>query len=149
MLLSLQEVGDRVEGAGLGTAYVRLDGLEALYGGEDPLVTALMNAVPLGPEAPRRRGGRQISHLGRRPHQPCPGNNLGPAGRSRFPRALPGGPAPGTRLGRDGDAPFWPAHPGRRGGHEAGDTQPTALDVRAAKAWELSMGWDDRLSLFP
>ena len=30
MLLSLQGVSDRVEGAELGTAYVRLDGLEAL-----------------------------------------------------------------------------------------------------------------------
>ena len=48
VLLSLQGVSDRVEGAGPGTAYVRLDGLEALYGGEDPLVTALLNAVPLG-----------------------------------------------------------------------------------------------------
>ena len=48
VLLSLQGVSDRVEGAGLGTAYVRLDGLEAMYGGEDPLVAALLNAVPLG-----------------------------------------------------------------------------------------------------
>ena len=46
VLLSLQGVSDRVEGAGLGTAYVRLDGLEALYGGEDPLVAALLDAVP-------------------------------------------------------------------------------------------------------
>ena len=45
MLLSLQGVSDRVEGAGLGTAYVRLDGLESLYGGEARLVTTLLNAV--------------------------------------------------------------------------------------------------------
>ena len=46
MLLSLQEVSDRVEDAGLGTAYVGLDGLEAMYGGEARLVTTLLNAVP-------------------------------------------------------------------------------------------------------
>ena len=50
MLLSLQGVSDRVEGAMLrqaqqGIAYVGLDGLEALYGGEARLVTALLNAV--------------------------------------------------------------------------------------------------------
>ena len=45
MLLSLQGVSDRVEGAELGTAYVLLDGLEALYGGEARLVTTLLNAV--------------------------------------------------------------------------------------------------------
>ena len=46
MLTSLQGVSDRVEGGELGTAYVRLDGLEALYGGEARLVNALLNAVP-------------------------------------------------------------------------------------------------------
>ena len=46
MLLSLQRVSDRVEGADLGAAYVRLDGLETLYGGEARLVTTLLNAAP-------------------------------------------------------------------------------------------------------
>ena len=46
MLLSLQGVSDRVEAAELGTAYVGLDGLEALFGGEAQLVTTLLNAVP-------------------------------------------------------------------------------------------------------
>ena len=46
MLASLQGVSDRVEGAELGVAYVRLDGLEAMHGGEARLVTALLNAVP-------------------------------------------------------------------------------------------------------
>jgi nucleotidyltransferase/DNA polymerase involved in DNA repair len=46
MLISLQGISDRVEGAELGTAYARLDGLEALYGGEARLVNALLNAVP-------------------------------------------------------------------------------------------------------
>ena len=45
ILVSLQGVSDRVEGAELGTAYVGLDGLEALYGGEARLVTTLLNAV--------------------------------------------------------------------------------------------------------
>ena len=46
ILISLQGISDRVEGAELGTAYARLDGLEALYGGEARLVNALLNAVP-------------------------------------------------------------------------------------------------------
>ena len=45
-LVSLQGISDRVEGGELGTAYVRLDGLESLYGGEARLVNALLNAVP-------------------------------------------------------------------------------------------------------
>ena len=55
-LASLQGISDRVEGAELGTAYVRLDGLEGLYRGEAGVVSALLNAVPpyLGP----RVGGR-------------------------------------------------------------------------------------------
>ena len=46
MLSSLQGVSDRVEGAELGTAYVRIDGLEKLYGGEARVVSALLNAAP-------------------------------------------------------------------------------------------------------
>ena len=51
VLTSLQGVSDRVEGPEPGTAYVRLDGLEELYGGEPRLVGALLNSVPeyLGP----------------------------------------------------------------------------------------------------
>ena len=45
ILRSLQGVSDRVEGAELGTAYARLDGLEDLYGGEARLVTTLLSAV--------------------------------------------------------------------------------------------------------
>ena len=48
VLASLQGISDRVEGAELGTAYIRLDGLERLYGGEARLVNALLNAVPQG-----------------------------------------------------------------------------------------------------
>ena len=46
ILGSLQGVSDRVEGAELGTAYVRLDGLEGLYRGEAGVTSALLNAVP-------------------------------------------------------------------------------------------------------
>ncbi len=45
-LTALQGVSDRVEGAELGTAYVGLDGLEALHGGETALVRALREAIP-------------------------------------------------------------------------------------------------------
>ena len=46
MLSALQGVSDRVEGDDLGTAYVRIDGLESLYGGEARVVSALLNAAP-------------------------------------------------------------------------------------------------------
>ena len=46
ILTSLQAISDRVEDTELGTAYVRLDGLEHLHGGEARLVSALLNAVP-------------------------------------------------------------------------------------------------------
>ena len=46
VLTNLQGVSDRVERAGLGTAYVRLDGLEHLYGGEDRVVYALFQSLP-------------------------------------------------------------------------------------------------------
>ena len=45
MLTALQGISDRVEDASLGTAYVRLDGLEGLYRGEAGVVSALLNAV--------------------------------------------------------------------------------------------------------
>ncbi len=46
VLASLQGISDRVEEAGLGTAYVRIDGLEGMYRGEAGSVSALLNAVP-------------------------------------------------------------------------------------------------------
>ena len=45
-LTALQGVSDRVEGAELGETYARLDGLEALYGGEDRVVAALLGSIP-------------------------------------------------------------------------------------------------------
>ncbi len=44
-LAALQGVSDRVEDSELGTAYAHLDGLEALHGGEDRVVDALLAAV--------------------------------------------------------------------------------------------------------
>ena len=46
ILRSLQGTADQVEDAGLGTAYVGMAGLEAMYGGEERLVCTLLNAVP-------------------------------------------------------------------------------------------------------
>ena len=46
MLTSLQGISDRVERAELGTAYVRLDGLESMYGGDARLASALLHSVP-------------------------------------------------------------------------------------------------------
>ena len=44
-LSALQGISDRVEDAGLGVAYVALDGLEMLYGGEEQLARALLDAL--------------------------------------------------------------------------------------------------------
>ena len=63
LLSSLQRVSDRVEGTELGTAYVRLDGLERLYRGEAGAVSALLNADARVPEPPCRRGERQVPRL--------------------------------------------------------------------------------------
>lgn len=46
MLAALQGVSDRVEGYDLGTAYVRLDGLDGLFRNEAGVASALLNAVP-------------------------------------------------------------------------------------------------------
>ena len=46
MLASLQGISDRVERSDLGVAYVGLDGLEDMYGGEARLVNSLLNAAP-------------------------------------------------------------------------------------------------------
>ena len=43
---ALLQVGDRVEPAELGTAYVRIDGLELLYGNESKAASALLDALP-------------------------------------------------------------------------------------------------------
>ncbi len=45
-LTALQGVSDQVQDADLGTAYVRVAGLDEMYGGEDVLVAALHEAIP-------------------------------------------------------------------------------------------------------
>ena len=45
-ITALQSISDRVEDAGLGAAYVRLDGLQEMYRGEARLVCALVDALP-------------------------------------------------------------------------------------------------------
>lgn len=51
MLDALEQRSPLVEGAEPGLAYLGLDGLEGLYGGEDRLLAALLAAVPSGLEA--------------------------------------------------------------------------------------------------
>lgn len=46
VLAALQEVSDQVEDVDLGAAYVRLTGLDDMYGGEDALIAALHAAIP-------------------------------------------------------------------------------------------------------
>ena len=46
VLTALLGVSDRVEDADLGVAYVGIDGLEQMYGGEARLVTTMLNAIP-------------------------------------------------------------------------------------------------------
>ena len=46
----LTTISDRIEAAAPGTVYVRLDGLEKLYGGEAQLLKALLDAIPQGLE---------------------------------------------------------------------------------------------------
>ena len=125
VLLSLQGISDRVEGAELGTAslYVRLDGLEALYGGEDRLVAALLNAVPRDLKPRAGVGDAKFPAFVAARSSAALGTTRVPPDAAGFLAACPGGPAPGPRRSRDGDAPFRPAHPGRRGGHEAGGPQ--------------------------
>ena len=45
-LTALQQVSDQVEDAELGTAYVRVSGLDEMYDGEDALTAALHAAIP-------------------------------------------------------------------------------------------------------
>ena len=142
VLASLQGISDRVEGAELGTAYIRLDGLERMYGGEARLVNALLNAVPQG-LAPR----------------------VGVA-EAKFPAfvtAKASGPLRATRVPEDA-ASFLAHQPvdllpvsadlkvalHRFGLHTLGDvasmTKASMIDLFGAegrRAWHLSHGMDD------
>ena len=142
MLLSLQEVSDRVEGAGLGTAYVRLDGLEALYGGEDPLVTALLDAVP-GDLKPRAGvGDAKFPALIAARTSPALGATRVPPDAAGFLAPCPVDllPVPAavvTEMRRFGLRTLGDVAAMKR------ESLADRFGGAGARAWELSMGWDD------
>ena len=142
ILASLQQISDRVEGSDLGTAYVRLDGLERMYGGEAHLVNALLNAVPqdLAPKA-----------------------SVADAKFPAFVAAITSGPLRATRVPSDAAA-FLAPHPIgllpistgmkaamrdfglRTMGDVAFMTEAALVDrfgAEGQRAWQLSMGMDD------
>ena len=142
VLASLQGISDRVEGAELGTAYIRLDGLERLYGGEARLVNALLNTVP--------------QHL-------TPRVGVAEAKFPAFVAARVSEPSRATRVPIDA-ASFLAPHPvdllpvpadlraalHRFGLHTLGDvasmTETSLVDQFGAegrRAWHLSRGMDD------
>ena len=143
ILTSLQGISDRVEGSDLGVAYIRLDGLEHLYGGEARLVNALLNAVP-----------RDLT----------PRVGVAEAKFPAFIAATVSEPSRAIRVPPDG-ASFLAPHPinllpissdlkvalHRFGLHTLGDvahmTETSMTDrfrSEGRKAWHLSNGIDDR-----
>ena len=143
VLLSLQEVSDRVEGAGLGTAYVRLDGLEAMYGGEDRLVAALLDAVPLDLKPRAGVGDAKFPTLVAAQTSPALGTTWVPPDAAGFlaPRPVDLLPVPASVM----------TEMHRFGLHTLGDVaamKREALSDRfghaGSRAWDLSMGRDDR-----
>ena len=142
VLASLQGISNRVEGSELGTAYVRLDGLERMYGGEARLVNVLLNAVPqdLAPRA-----------------------GVAEAKFPAFVAAKTSGPLRATRIPIDAVS-FLAPHPvdlllvpadlkvalHRFGFHTLGDvasmTEVSMIDrfgTEGRRAWHLSRGMDD------
>ena len=142
MLRSLQGVSDRVEGAELGTAYARLDGLEDLYGGEARLVTTLLNAVSQD-LAPRVGVGEAKfpAYVAARTSQPLGSVRVPPdAARFLAPHPVELLPVP----------PAVKEEMLRFGLHTLGDVavmEQEALINRfgsvGQKAWELAQGIDD------
>lgn len=154
LLVALDDVSDRVEGAEpggeLGVAYVGLDGLAAMYGGETPMLDALLHAVPSHFEprigiAQSRSGGKFPAFV---------------AARTRG--------SPGvSRIGRDAAA-FLAPHSinllpttlvppellddlHRLGLHTMGDVAGQAMHAlldrfghEGRRAWELASGIDER-----
>ena len=142
VLASLQGISDRVEGAELGTAYIRLDGLERMYGGEARLVNALLNAVP---------------------QDLAPRVGVAEAKFPAFVAAKASGPLRATRVPIDAVS-FLAPHPvdllpvpadlkvalHRFGLHTLGDvasmTETSLVDrfgAEGRRAWHLSWGMDD------
>ena len=142
MLLSLQGVSDRVEGAELGTAYVRLDGLETLYGGEARLVTTLLNAVSQD-LAPRVGVGdaKFVAYVAARASQPLGAVQV-PPDVAGFLAPQPVDLLPLSRQVRDELRRF--------GLHTLGDVAAMKQDAltdrfgpEGRRAWDLTQGIDD------
>ena len=142
VLTCLQGISDRVEGAELGTAYVRLDGLEHLHGGEARLVNALLNAMPqdLAPRAgvaetkfPALVAARMSKPLGATRVPPDAASFLAPHPVDFLP------------IGRDIKTALH-----RFGLHTLGDVaslteadQTDRFGFEGGRAWRLSQGMDD------
>ena len=138
VLTSLQGISDRVEGSHLGTAYVRLDGLEDLYGGEARLVSALLHPVPEYLKPRVGLGDAKFPSLRRSPCEQDPGGHQGPTSCGGLPCAPPHRPPSPLLRGEGKDARLRPAHHGRRGLHEPG---PAHGAVRSS--------WRERLGPLP
>ena len=112
VLASLQGISDRVEGSELGTAYVRLDGLERLYGGEARLVNALLNAVPqdLAPRVGVAEA-KFPAFVAAETSDPLRATRV-PIDAGIVPCPSPRRPAPCTRRPAGSPAPVRPPHPG-------------------------------------
>ena len=144
LLDGLDEVSDRVEGAELGVVYVGLDGLEAMYGGERPMLEALLAAVPerfqprvgIGPNrftafvAAQTRRSAGLSRVD---------GECGGVSRAAFDRPAAGVDRAARAAG--GPAPARSAHDGRR--RRAGDAC-AARPLRARGPARLGAGLGDR-----
>ena len=142
MLAVLQEVSDRVEGSDMGTAYVGLEGLEDMYGGEAGLVKALLDSVPrdLAPRVGIAHGKFPAFVAAR---------TGAPLGVVRVPEDAVAFLAPHS-ISLLPIAPTVKAAMGRFGLPTMGDVAAMAPDLLAdqlgllgKRAWDLSRGMDD------
>ena len=142
MLASLQGVSDRVERSDLGAAYVRLDGLEDMYGGEARLVTALLNCVPQGM-------GPRVGVAGAKFPALVAAMSSTPLGATRVPADAASFLAPRS-LDLLPIASTVKAAMRRFGLHTMGEVAAMSRDMLAeqfgpagGRAWDLSHGIDD------
>ena len=142
MLASLQGVSDRVERSDLGAAYVRLDGLEDMYGGEARLVTALLNCVPQGM-------GPRVGVAGAKFPALVAAMSSTPLGATRVPADAASFLAPRS-LDLLPIASTVKAAMRRFGLHTMGEVAAMSRDLLAdqfgpagGRAWDLSHGIDD------
>ena len=144
VLAALLGVSDRVEAADLGMAYVGINGLEQMYGGEARLVTTLLNAIPrwLNPRIgvgegkfPALVAARTSTALGATRVPPDPASFLAPHSVDLLPVS------PGTREALH-----------RFGLHTLGQIAAMKSDLLVDRfgregwqAWTLANGSDDSL----